>query len=187
MSKIRTKLGVIVVISIVIVTIGLLSYSRGDSIRDLKVIESLQRNVLPYIQEKNISFYFNMDWCNALKYDSRSVVKVSGTDNNSTCLNGATDFSASDQSVFNELKNKLSSVSTEQFKEIDTEYPVNYRSEQASLPHKSIGTAFHVDCLFCRTRYVYWPNYRELPPNIEDEIEYLPINENWYRIEQDWN
>jgi hypothetical protein len=166
---------------------GVLSYMRNDSAKDLKIIASLEKDILPYMAEKKISFYFDMDWCKGLKYESRSVVKLLNTNNNSTCLNNATEFSASDQVVFDELKNKLNSASTNQFREIDTEYPINYRSEQASLPHESIGIAFHIDCSFCRTRYVYKPNYKELPANIKGEMEYLPINENWYKIEQDWN
>jgi hypothetical protein len=169
-----------------IVIVGLFSF-QNNSTKDARVVESLEKNVLPYVQENKISFYFDMDWCKALEHDSRSVVEVSETNGGSPCLTNAIAFSDADRSIFNGLKDKLNLVSIEKFREIDTEHPISYRPEHAVLPHESIGVSFHMDCSFCRTRYVYWPHYTQLPPNIEGEITYKPINANWYRIDQDWN
>ena len=184
MKKIPKKFILISGLVILVVIIGILSF-KDSGTKDVKVVESLETNVLPYIQENKVTFYFNMDWCKGLQYDSRSVVEVSGSNNSSPCLNNATVFSDSDRSVFNEISQKLNLVSGEKFREINTEYPISYRPEQANIPHEPIGIAFHTDCSFCRTRYVYWSHYNKLPPDIEGEIKYLPINENWYRIDQD--
>jgi hypothetical protein len=96
-------------------------------------------------------------------------------------------FSNDDQLIFGQIKGKLDSIATEEFDGIQLEYPLTYESEHASLSREPIGIGFYIDCSFCRTRYVYWPNYKELPPNIEGEIIYTPINQNWYRVDQDWN
>ncbi len=187
MKKISKKIilisGLVLIIAIIVGRV----YFNGGNAKDLRIVNSLEKNVLPYIQQNKVSFYFNMDWCKGLQYDSRSVVEISSSSNNSSCLNNASTFSDSDRSIFNEIGKKLSFVSVGKFREIDTEYPISYRGEQVNIPHESIGLAFHTDCSFCRIRYVYWPQYTELPPSIDGEIKYIPINENWYRVEQDWN
>ncbi len=154
--------------------------------RDVRLVQLLETNVVPYIQQNNVSFYFKMDWCEGLRYGSRSVIKMSDP-STSPCLSEGTAFLEPDRIVFSEIGSLLASISIEGFREIDTEYPLTYRVEHQGLPRESIGIAFHVDCSLCRTRYVYWPHYSQLPPNIDGEITYTRINENWYRVDQDWN
>ncbi len=187
MKKISKKHILILGLTILIVIITGSFLFKNNSAKDAKIVASLESKVLPYVQENIITFYFNRNWCKGLQYNSRSVVEISSSSNNSPCVASATTFSDSDRLVFNEISQRLNSVAEEKFRQIDTEYPISYRPEQANIPHESIGTAFHIDCSFCRTRYVYWPHYTQLPPNIEVEIKYIPINESWYKVEQDWN
>jgi hypothetical protein len=46
---------------------------------------------------------------------------------------------------------------------------------------------FHISCLWCRRRYIYSPDYGELPPPPSADTVYERINDNWYLIDEDWN
>ena len=162
-------------------------YKINLPIDEKSIVNSLQERVIPYIQNNKITFYVDADWCKAIVYASSSAAEVPNSNDKGSCLKGALDFSSTNESVFNKLKNKLNLISGEKFRKIDTERPIIYRPEHAGYPYESIGIAFHVDCSFCNVRYVYWPQYKELPQDIEGEIKYIPINDNWYKVEQDWN
>jgi hypothetical protein len=46
------------------------------------------------------------------------------------------------------------------------------------------SVAFDLNCWFCnRTRYVYEPNY-VLPEDVENEMWFTPINQNWYQVDE---
>jgi hypothetical protein len=152
---------------------------------DQKQVEYLEAEVIPYIKSKDITFYFDMDWCKALAYASTSVEKViNSTSVYDTCngpASSTSDFKFEDQLIFDQLKNKLKG-----YNRIDIEYPL-LRVEHAYVKKVPIGIAFSLSCFFCSTRYVFSPGYKELPPDIEYEITYTPVNANWFRIDQDWN
>ena len=89
--------------------------------------------------------------------------------------------------MFDQTRDVLHSVTLKEFKDIRPEYPISNRPEHSSIKYEELGVAFGIDCAFCRTRYVYAPGYTQLPPDIEGEIKYRVINENWFRVDQDWN
>lgn len=179
----RLKLFFTFLFLVLVALVGILT-NLEKKVDDTKTVEFLELNVLPYINQNKIIFYFDSDWCRALEYDSYKAVELYGNVNGSTCLDGGTEFSPNDNQVFDLLKQKLILSRQTKFREIDKEYSVN---NLINIENQYIGTAFHLNCGFCRTRYVYWPQYSKLPSDIDSEIKYIPINKDWYRIEQDWN
>ena len=155
----------------------------SSSKKDLETVQYLETQVIPYLQNNNIIKYTNRDWCKMLIYASTSVNKIS-KDSDPTCngpLKNKQNFSPEDQLIFDQLNSKLTG-----FRDVDTEYPLA-EVEHAKLKRDPLGIAFHANCSFCSFRYVYAPGYQELPPDIEYEITYTPLNSNWFRIDQDWN
>ena len=182
-------IGILIILVVVVESI----YDRYSLKRDEKLVEVLETKVIPFVKENNISFFFDMDWCQVLDYKDRLVSNTVSSTSPEDCGtrftggNNPSSFTEVDWELFNQTKVILNSSSNKTFTEIAPEFPLSYRPEHASLKRESIGLGFHVKCDFCRTRYVYSPGYTYLPPNIEREIEYIPINANWYKVEQDWN
>jgi hypothetical protein len=186
-KKILMSIGAVAVLIITFVVIQPI-YS---SWKDERITAALETKVIPFVNEKEITFFSETNECKQVQYDSVDAASPQGcayiwnqTDESKKDI---PDFNSTDQSVFNRVKADLAEVPFKKFIEIVPEYPLFYRAEHVALEHDPIGTGFHIECAFCRTRYVYWPNYRELPPDIEGEIRYIPIDENWYRVDQDWN
>jgi hypothetical protein len=175
------------IIALLVVLAVILTLPDDSPTKDRQIVIELQSEVLPFVLEKNITLFFNQDWCRALKYGETSVVEVLNSTGGSTCLSEGKPFSDDDQLIFEETKAKLDSIAAEELSGIQLEYPLIYEPEHANLPRESIGLGFLKKCSFCRIRYVYSPNYEELPSNVESEITYTPINQNWYRVDQDWN
>ncbi len=46
---------------------------------------------------------------------------------------------------------------------------------------------FHLDGRPIRSSYIYAPGYGVLPESLPNEMEYSPINEDWYYQWMDWN
>ncbi|MEW5861137.1 MAG: hypothetical protein AB1861_27800 [Cyanobacteriota bacterium] len=175
--------------AVILFLIAGFAFFHDNRKNDIEIARSLETTILPFVQENKITFYFDENWCKAVQYGSSSAVEVFGDAGAGTvpCLGNAGAFSEQDVAIFDTIRDKLNAVDGAKFRHIETEYPLTYRPEHASLSHESIGLAFGTDCGFCRVRYVYWPEYQQLPPNIEGEITYTPIDRSWYRIDQDWN
>lgn len=192
MKNILLKI-IIVVVLFFALGMGLL-YLKDNPRKDTRIVEALESNVIPLITAQNIQFFSNKDWCKSINYSGRLVIRVEDSTPPESCGIQVLDeqnrepFTAEDQELFDKVKDALGNSFSQEFVEISPEYPLFYRSEHIGFGNKYIGLGFHVDCLFCsRTRYVYWPNYNSLPPDIGGEIIYKPINKNWYRVDQDWN
>ena len=162
-----------------------------SSWKDNRIVVTLESKAIPLVNEKKVILFAENRGCEQIQYESVQAATPHGcayipnqTDESKKSI---PDFSGLDRLVFNEIKNDLGKVPFEKFIEIIPEYPLFYRAEHAALGDNPIGTGFHIDCEFCRTRYVYWPNYQKLPPDIEGEVWYTPINKDWYRVDQDWN
>lgn len=140
--------------------------------------EQIENEILPYIVENRITLYKDTNWCSAIKYNGQSKSRVINNSNVNSCLESSTPFNEVDRKFFDELREKMLYSTNRKLILINTEYDIK---------HTDIGLAFHIECSFCNTRYVYWPEYKKLPSNTEREIQYIPINANWYKIEQDWN
>lgn len=169
------------------------TYLQNDKKKDTKIVAALEERVLPFVEGNNITYFFNQDWCRVLKYKGQVASETIESTSSEDCGKGTTGssdtkpFTNADNEIFEQVRRVLDSVTLEKFNDISPEYPITNRPEHASLGHNEIGLAFGIDCSFCRTRYVYSPNYTKLPPDIEGEIIYTPININWYKVEQDWN
>jgi hypothetical protein len=98
----------------------------------------------------------------------------------------AQQFSDADGILFNKTQQALSNAMLTNIVDIAAEYTSVF-DPRSPQPPQEIGIGFHVSCFFCRTRYVYWPDYKTLPPDLEGEISYTPIDKNWYRVDEDWN
>lgn len=168
---------------LILVIVTVLALTRNSSRNDKEVVRELQTRILPFIEENQISSFFDQDWCKVIKYRDRFASNSSDPN----CAQMSESFTEEDLKMFEEVEDILN-TKVGKFVEIDSERPLIGMPEHRLLIGKeSLGTAFHIDCFFCRTRYVYSPGYKELPPNIEAEIEYTAIDNNWYRVEQDWN
>jgi hypothetical protein len=157
------------------------------------IIRQLEQNVLPLIRESEITYYLDEDWCKVLEYNGKIISKTIESTSSESCgkhLTGSNDiaeFNNDDQIVFDKIKEQFLKIESESFNGIKPEYALTYLIEHKNFTNEPIGLGFYVNCSFCRTRYVFSPNYDVLPPNIEREIKYTPINTNWYLVEQDWN
>ena len=183
---------ILVIVSVVLLfVIGVVVfYPHYKMWKDRQITSSLESKVIPFIQENEIT-YFVDDICRQIKYGMVEAASPEGCayieNQTDETKKDIPDFSTVDEKIFDELEDLLSNATQDKFESIELEYPLFYRSEHASLPQTPIGLAFDEHCTFCRVRYVYWPNYEKLPPNIEGEIRYTPIDKNWYRVDQDWN
>jgi len=187
-KTVKKAVSYILITGTLFVIIILFFYFNDNPQRDKKVVGNLESEVLPFVKSNNIQYYFDLDWCKAIGNDDRVVAENIGQINPSsgncakrlTLVQNVQPFSQQDQELFGLTKQVLNNSTREDFIQISPEY--------SSLPeHKYIGLAFHIECFWCRTRYVYWQNYDNLPPNEVGEIRYTPINSNWYRIDEDWN
>lgn len=155
-----------------------------SSWKDQQIVRSLEAEAVPFVKQNDIQRFFDSDWCRVLEYNSRYVFEVLKSVGSANCGGSSTvgshDFTEKDNEIFAQTREMLDKASPERITTIAPEFTPNYE-------HKNIGIGFHTDCAFCRTRYVYAPNYQALPPNIEYEIWYTPINKDWYRVDQDWN
>ena len=157
---------------------------------DVSIASSLELKVVPFLVQNDVKFYSDRSGCKQIKYGAIEAASPKGCayrENISDPPKKATpDFSSADEKLFTATKQTLVSASPERIVQIGTEF-TRYDAPDTPRPPQEIGTAFYVDCFFCRTRYVYWPNYRSLLSDWEGEISYTPINENWYRVDEDWN
>ncbi len=160
---------------------------------DSMIVSELEKTALPLVEHDNISYFFNSDWCQVLVENnvlfSSTIESTSDVDCGTrlTGIEAHNELGDEHRALFEKTRITLTNVAGKEFVRVSEEKPISYEPEHASLKQESIGLAFHLDCDFCRTRYVYWPGYVELPPDIDGEIKYVPINSNWYRVEQDWN
>ena len=178
------KIYIVGILLFVTITYLFLSGQNNDIDSDQKRVDYLEAQVIPYIKSNDIKDFFNMDWCKSLVYGSTSIFKKDDETNVYSCngnVGSKKEFNQQDQIIFDELESRLKGYRT-----VKEEYPID-RIEHAYLKRDLIGIAFQPSCFLCLYRYVYSPGYKELPPDIEYEITYTPINSNWFRIDQDWN
>ena len=161
-----------------------------SSWKDKQIVAAIETKVIPFVNEKKITFFTENRECKQIQYASVKAASPQGCayiwNQTDESKKNIPDFNVTDQSTFNEIKKDLAEVPLKKFIKIIPEYPLFYRKEHVALGDDPMGIGFHIDCAFCRTRYVYWPNYQRLPTDIEGEIWYTKIDENWYRVEQDW-
>lgn len=178
------------IILFITIAVGVI-YPMYNSWRDRRIVIALESKVIPFVKQNQIKFFSNEEKCRQIQYGIVEAASPKGcayvenrTDESKKAI---ADFTNTDEKLFDDFKKLLNEATSKEFISIGYEYPISYRPEHAALPQTPIGMAFYVHCLFCRTRYVYLPNYQKLPPDIEGEIFYVPLDKNWYRVDQDWN
>lgn len=175
-AKLQNRKGIIFLVGLFLCA-AILWYLFFYTETDPEKVATLE-TTFSVLEADGVEFYFNMDWCKVLVYgDVQASETVDSTVDEDcgtrlTGRTGFTSFAGIDQNIFNRLTET---------------YRSEYREVEARFVDGKITYAvFHKDCSFCRTRYVYDPGYT-LPDNIEGELLHVPINENWYRVEEDWN
>ncbi len=150
--------------------------SVWEQVKEPLIISELESKVLPFAQENSIQNFFDREWCKTITYGLPEISLPK-------CIPGVGPAAQAPGHPawvkFFETRKVLKSVLSEDFEFI--------RHEYERTTHREIGLAFHVECFFCRVRYVYWPNYTSLPADQPYEIYYTPINSDWYRVDEDWN
>lgn len=141
---------------------------------ELETVASIQANLIPELENNDVTFYLNTNWCQALKYKDRVVQKLNEANATDVCLSSAENFSSDDLILFERIKkiiddNKLSIVEI---------------SDEKSSTNDFIGVSFWNDCAFCGARYLYSTNTIQVS-NIQGEIKYRRLDEHWYKINQD--
>jgi hypothetical protein len=177
MKRVILFFGAVIILILVITAL----YPLYRQQRDRWIVENLQRNVLPFLLENNVVDFVNRNDCKAIKY--RSLLATSPVLCTYVNKEGR-EFSDADWSMFNQTLQVLNKGSIVEIVDVGYEY-TRIDDPQGPRPPASIGTAFYIDCFWCRTRYVYWPDYKALPRSWQGDIIYTPINKDWYRVNED--
>jgi hypothetical protein len=179
MKRAAIFFGAVVILILAVVFI----YPLLNRQKEKWLVNTLETKIMPFLQANDIKGFVDRDNCKAIHYHS-----IFATDPVRCTYVNQTEqqFSDADRILFNKTRQVLSNAMLTNIVDIGTEY-TRYDSPTAPRPPEAVGTAFYVSCFFCRTRYVYWPDYKALPQGWEGEISYTPINKNWYRVEEDWN
>lgn len=163
---------------------------KSNAEKDVRKVQELESSLLSEVIDSNVSYLINQDWCKAIVVDDILYSKTFDSTSDEECgvrLTGISEFKSFDE-VISRTFDRIANVSEKNdISQISIERPLTQRTEHYGLSSDSIGIAFHRDCDFCRTRYVYSKNYGTLPDDISGEIKYIPVNSDWFRVEQDWN
>jgi hypothetical protein len=158
--------------------------------KDKWFTENLEAKVVPFLIQNDIKFFSDESSCKQIRYGTVEAASPKGCAYRENISDPTTktrpDFSGADETLFDMTTQILKAGSPKKIVQIGTEY-TRYDAPNAPRPPEAIGTAFYVSCFFCRTRYVYWPDYEALPQNWDGEISYTPINKSWFRVNEDWN
>ncbi len=154
---------------------GIILYVVFRSPSDEQVAQSLE-TLLPRLETIGLIAYRNQDWCQVVAYNGMAFSNT----NQSTCT-FVTDISTSPFSA--EASAKLTEISDVLS---DANIPVRAVQNIKMVGGKFTFVEFHRDCN-CRTRYVFSPGYGTPPKDIANELWHFPIDQNWYRVEEDWN
>jgi hypothetical protein len=168
---------------IILILVAVVTYPLLKQTKEKWVVNALESKIVPFLQANDIKGFVDRDNCKAIHYHS-----IFATDPlRCTYVNQpAQQFSDADGILFNKTQQALSNAMLTNIVDIAAEYTSVF-DPRSPQPPQEIGIGFHVSCFFCRTRYVYWPDYKTLPPDLEGEISYTPIDKNWYRVDEDWN
>jgi hypothetical protein len=133
--------------------------------------------VLPTLEEFRVTQFRNDDWCQNLFY---ARGKFSSVPNNDIC------------NLSQDETRPLTSQSEQDFRAvervlIDSGLKVRLVVVGFDARGQVRYAEFHLDCYFCRTRYVYDPGYDRLPEDIPGELQHEAINSDWYLVRDDWN
>ena len=138
--------------------------------------------LLPLLEELKVENYFNKDWCKGISYGRGMFSEAKHGDSAENCSlfsgGGATKpFDNPARQDFELLGKALEATNM-----------IIYDVEDVTFNASGavVHAVFHKDCGFCRTRYVYSPNYDKLPREVSGEIWHTKINANWYLTEEDW-
>lgn len=174
--------GIIVLIIASIIVGIILLYPTYRQKKDMRIVVSLEAKAIPIVLQNDVKFFSDKEKCKRIKYGVIEAASPQGcayikniTDESKKLI---PDFSGSDQALFNRIKDALREIPSEKFNELRPEY-------QSAFSKVEIGIGFHIACSFCRVRYIYWPEYQSLPPDVKGDIYYTSINENWYRVDED--
>jgi hypothetical protein len=132
--------------------------------------------LLPYIRKKQLTDYRNQIWCQNLAY---AQGQFSQNNQVSACnlFDGeALPFTTEARADFQTLRRQLRGTG------------LRIAFINAYWTDNQLASAeFDLNCwFFSRTRYIYEPNYA-LPEDIENEMWFTPINQNWFQANEDWN
>jgi hypothetical protein len=188
-SAINMKKGILIGI---ILSLGALSFvvlrPAYSSWQDEQIVSGLEIKVVPFVNQNAISYFVNDPDCKQLNYGLIQAASPQGCAYKENVTDSSKknipDFTNVEQDIFSKTEQVLKSVSGKHFSKIRPEYTTATSSISGA---SKIGLGFHLDCSFCRVRYVYWPGYQSLPQDIHGEINYTQINNNWYRVDEDWN
>jgi len=189
--KILKNVSALIVLGILFGTVFIeVLYPSYQSLRDRQIAGALESTAVPFISRNDIHFFSDNGKCKQIQYGTIETASPQGCAyrENVSDPSGKNipSFSRADEKIHKDLQKILEEATSKKIVDIQIEYPL-LRPEHASVTQAPMGLGFHVSCFFCRVRYVYWPDYKQLPPDIEYEIYYTPLNENWYRVDQDWN
>ena len=129
----------------------------------------MESEALPVLRKFEVTYYRNQDWCRAFFYAGGSFA----ANNVETCTlspKGVPAFSPAAETAFAEIEKVLE----------------HSGSSVHIIRRAAGGYEFVPDCFGCGTYYFYVPAYT-LPSDIPGERLHYPLNENWYRVQQDWN
>lgn len=170
----------LIILSVVVLIALLYVIFKPKDTFDIDTVVYLEQYVLPKVIETDTKFFLSSDWCNAILYATSTAFDPINEERSKECsdlLGSATSntFTIEDKSVFNQLKTTLYSRNLS-FYRID--------SSGSESVDESDDLEFYLVCDKCNIRYVYAPNYSELPKNIRGKVRYHAINADWYKVEE---
>lgn len=131
-------------------------------------------STLPVLQQLKVENYRNQDWCKNIAYPQG---KFSNNRQSPTC------------NLSNETFQPFTEPANQAFGQVASAI------QQTQVPLYAVAIDYGSDGSIRRARfsltqpggYVYEPGYKTLPESLPDELEYQPVNQDWYRYWQDWN
>ena len=156
--------------------------------KDKLIARNLESKIIPFLVQNKISYFSDEPKCKQIRHGLVQAASPKGCAYIENVTDASKkeipDFNNGDKFLFEKTKEVLASAGPEKIFMIGTEY-TRYDDPQAPQPPQNIGTALYVECFWCRTRYVYWPDYKSLPRSWQGDIIYTPINKDWYRVNED--
>lgn len=167
---------------VIVVGIALWQYRLNND--DVLVTQRFEAKVLPIINEYDIQHLFlnRADWCQAIQYHQQAYIQVTDAADQDNCAiyagknisNNTTfqvqGFTPTVQKDYTDIVKKLNII----------------KPHLLSIERDDTTITLVSDIWFERRSYVYEPGYT-LPPDIVNERLHTAINDNWYRVDEDWN
>ncbi len=154
-------------------------FAPGYGESDKQRIE-LYTAALSELETLHLNGFFNMDWCKVLDVGDQMYYSLQDTTSSIDNCTGRISRKNQGESLEGSSLDAFLHVRDLLEQKVPTIY-IQY-DEQDKIKSAEFG----INCFFCRTRYVYEPNYT-LPADDPGELYHYGINKDWYRVEEDWN